>query len=472
MNLKELLPELNKDVEITGLTNDSREVRAGDCFVCINGAETDGHNFAEKALENGASVILCERDLGLKNQVIIKDTKKAFPAMAQKFYGNPKDKLKIIGVTGTNGKTSETYLIKSVLEELGHKTGLIGTINNIIGSEVLPSKNTTPSPLELAKLFRKMVDAGCEYCVMEVSSHALSQGRVEGIDFAAACFTNLTQDHLDYHKTMENYLAAKKKLFFNTQKAILNFDDKYFNELKKDLPCEIITYSANSNEADFSAKSINFKPRGVDYEIVGDNLIAHIKMAIPGKFTVYNSLAAAVTVHSLGYGIEEIASALKNVKGVKGRAEIVETNTPYTIVIDYAHTPDGLYNILTTFKDCPKNRLITVFGCGGDRDKGKRPIMGEIAAHNSDLVIVTSDNPRSEEPLSIIKEIIGGMKHSATPYKIVVNRGEAIKYAMDNAKPGDIIVLAGKGHETYQILDYGTIHLDEREIIKDVLEGK
>ena len=472
MKLKELLPEINSEITVKGITCDSREVKEGYAFICINGIDADGHNFAKKAIENGAIAVICERDLSLENQFIIKDTRKAYAIMSANWFGNPSKKLKLIGITGTNGKTSTTYIIKNILETLGHKTGLIGTIQNMIGDKIIESKNTTPSCYELNRLFAEMLKEGCEYAVMEVSSHALDQKRVFGLEFEIGIFTNLTQDHLDYHKTMENYFLAKKKLFSMCKTALINADDKYSDEIAKELTCKIITYSAKNDTSTYTAKSINYKPKGVDYELVGFGIIGRIKIGIPGRFTVYNSLASALCVMELGFSLQDVSETISKVKGIKGRAEIVPTNTDYTVVIDYAHTPDGLLNILSTFKDCPKNRLVVVFGCGGDRDATKRPIMGEIAARNSDFVIVTSDNPRTEEPLSIIKDITLGMKNTVTPYKVVVNRAEAIKYALDNAKTGDIIILAGKGHETYQILDYGTIHLDEREIVADILKEK
>lgn len=472
MKLKELLPEINSEITVKGITCDSREVKEGYAFICINGIDADGHNFAKKAIENGAIAVICERDLSLENQFIIKDTRKAYAIMSANWFGNPSKKLKLIGITGTNGKTSTTYIIKNILETLGHKTGLIGTIQNMIGDKIIESKNTTPSCYELNRLFAEMLKEGCEYAVMEVSSHALDQKRVFGLEFEIGIFTNLTQDHLDYHKTMENYFLAKKKLFSMCKTALINADDKYSDEIAKELICKIITYSAKNDTSTYTAKSINYKPKGVDYELVGFGIIGRIKIGIPGRFTVYNSLASALCVMELGFSLQDVSETISKVKGIKGRAEIVPTNTDYTVVIDYAHTPDGLLNILSTFKDCPKNRLVVVFGCGGDRDATKRPIMGEIAARNSDFVIVTSDNPRTEEPLSIIKDITLGMKNTVTPYKVVVNRAEAIKYALDNAKTGDIIILAGKGHETYQILDYGTIHLDEREIVADILKEK
>ncbi len=472
MKLRDLLKETNSDIEIKDITCDSRKVKEGSAFICINGNAGDGHDFAQQAVKSGAVAIICERDLKLKNQFIVKDARAAFAVMCANYFGNPADKLKLIGVTGTNGKTSVTYMLKNSLELLGHKTGLIGTINNLIGEKIIESTNTTPSAYELNKFFDMMVKEGCEYAVMEVSSHALDQKRVYNLNFEVAIFTNLTQDHLDYHKTMENYLMAKKKLFYMCKTAVVNADDKYYEELVKGLKCKILTYSAVKNDTTYSAKNITYKPTGVDYEIVSYGLISRVKMKIPGKFTVYNSIAAAICLIDLGFSVDDVTRTISSIKGVKGRAEIVPTDTDYTIIIDYAHTPDGLLNILSTFKDCPKNRLIAVFGCGGDRDKTKRPIMGEIAARNSDYVIVTSDNPRTEDPSLIIKDIVVNMKKTRTEYKIIENRIEAIKYAMQIAKKDDIIVLAGKGHETYQIIGKEKIHLDEREVIADILREK
>ena len=456
------------DKDITGITCDSRQVKAGFAFVCINGAKADGHDYAEKALENGAAVIVSERDLGLKSQITVPDTHAAYADMCAKWFGNPADSLKLLGVTGTNGKTSVTYMMKKILEKSGYKVGLIGTIQNMIGDEIIAAHNTTPNAYELNSLFALMKAKGCTYVIMEVSSHALDQSRVYRLNFEAAMFTNLTQDHLDYHITMENYLAAKKKLFGMCKTAVINSDDPYSEELVKGLDCKIITYSLGDSST-YSAKGVNYRPASVDYEFVSDSEIGHIKVNTGGKFTVYNSLCAAACAVEIGIPLSSVASALLDLKGVKGRAEVVPTGRDFTVIIDYAHTPDGLKNILSTFRECKKNRLISVFGCGGDRDKTKRPIMGNIAAHFSDYAIVTSDNPRTENPRAIIEDILEGMKGAVIPVKVIENRTEAIKFAVSIAQKDDIIVLAGKGHETYQILNTGTIHLDEREVVAEAL---
>ena len=471
MLVKELLNGYNgefADVDVENVTCNSKSARENTAFVCIDGASVDGHKFAPDAVENGASIIVCERDLGLDNQIVVEDTRKAFAVMSSNFFGNPSKKLKLVGVTGTNGKTSVTYMLKSVLERAGHKVGVIGTIQNMIGDKVVDSHNTTPGPYELNELFAKMVEDGCDYAVMEVSSHALDQDRVYGLRFEVAIFTNLTQDHLDYHKTMDNYLAAKKKLFKMCNTAVINKNDAYSERLMEGLTCKIVTYS-DMNDSTFSAKGINYRPDSVSYELVGDNFINHISVKTGGRFTVFNSMSVAVAALELGIDISDIAEGLSSIKGVKGRAEVVPTGRDFTIIIDYAHTPDGLKNILSTFKECEKNRLIVLFGCGGDRDKTKRPIMGDIAVRNADFVIVTSDNPRTEDPSQIINDILEGTEGAAVPVKVIENRIEAIKYAVSIAQKDDIIVLAGKGHETYQILKSGTIHLDEREVVADAL---
>ena len=475
MKLIELLPGVQSEfanLEINGVTSDSRKVNKGDLFVCIKGPVSDGHSYAAAAIKSGATFVVAERDLGIKNQFIVSDSHSVFVSICDKIYENPLDKLKVIGVTGTNGKTSVCSMIKCILEKSGYKVGLLGTIENIIGNEVIPSNNTTPGPMELRYLFKKMVDAGCEYAVMEVSSHALDQRRVEGITFEAGVFTNLSQDHLDYHLTMDNYFEAKKKLFLQCKKAIINFDDEYGKKLIDDVPCEVYTYSAKSNDSTFSAKNIIYKPDCVNYEMVGFGIIGRVNLKIIGKFSVYNSLAAGVCMKELGASMETITDALSSLSGVKGRAEVVPTNRDFTVVIDYAHTPDGLQNIIMAFNECPKNRLVVLFGCGGDRDKGKRPKMGAIAARLADYVIVTSDNPRTEQPSAIIEDILVGMKNIPANYKVIENRIKAIEFAIANAKSGDIIILAGKGHETYQIIGKEKIHLDEREIVKAALKIK
>lgn len=472
MKFKDILagaPENLAEIEISGITCDSRRVGEGYVFVCINGAAEDGHKYAGTAYEKKAAVIICERDLGYDNQLILDNTREAFASMCANWFGRPAEKLKIIGVTGTNGKTTVTYLIKSILESAGHKVGLIGTIQNMIGSESLPSKNTTPSAYELNSLFDIMVKSGCDYAVMEVSSHALDQKRVDGIPFDMALFTNLTQDHLDYHLNMENYMAAKKRLFAMAKTAVINIDDPYGKTMVEGLNCGIVSYSSKNQAADWFAKDVEFFADGVGFTLSGGGQDSRVKLKTAGEFSVYNALCAAAVSGALGIKTEKISSALSAVTGVKGRAEVVPTNRDFTVIIDYAHTPDGLENILKTFEKVPKNRLIALFGCGGDRDRTKRPLMGKIAAKYADYMIITSDNPRSEAPGIIIKEILAGVENTATPYTVVENRVEAIKFAVKNARTGDIIVLAGKGHETYQVIGSGTIHLDEREVVAEAL---
>lgn len=473
MKLKDLIKVDNvnlADTEIGGVTSDSRRVKKGDAFICVKGAAFDGHTFALTAEELGAAVIIAEHDTGASNQLIVPDTRAALAEMSANWFGNSAKKLKLIGVTGTNGKTSVTYMLKSVLEACGHKVGLIGTIHNMIGNTEIPTSNTTPGAYELNSLFSLMLKAGCDYVVMEISSHALDQKRVYGLEFEAAVFTNLTQDHLDYHITMDNYFAAKSRLFSMAKTAVINFDDDYGRRLCEAVDCKKITYSVRSNNSTYSAKNINYRPDGVSYSFVGYNTIQVINLMVGGRFSVYNSMAAVSVLLELGFALDDIAVALSKMQGVRGRAESVPTGRNFNVIIDYAHTPDGLVNILRAFREFTGHRLVVLFGCGGDRDRTKRPIMGEVAAQYADYCIVTSDNPRSEEPMSIIEDILAGFKGAKTPYKVIENRVEAIKFAIKNARENDIIVLAGKGHETYQILKDGTIHLDEREVVAEALK--
>ena len=472
MLLKDLISDINNEfanIQIAGITSDSREIKEGYAFVCIKGVTDDGHKYAQSATAKGAAVVITERQMGVDNEIVVSDTRELYADMCAKWFGNPADSLKLIGVTGTNGKTSITYMLKSILENAGYSVGLIGTIQNMIGDEVIPTKNTTPGVYELNRLFALMKQKGCQYAVMEVSSHALDQKRVCNLVFEAAVFTNLTQDHLDYHITMENYLAAKKRLFSMCKTAIVNSDDEYCEPLIDGLDCKVVSYSLNDNST-YSAKAVQYYPTRVEYELVSNDILNHIKFNTGGKFSVYNSMCAAVTALELGLPIQKVSDAIELISGIKGRAESVPTGRDFTVIIDYAHTPDGLKNILKTFADCEKNRVIVLFGCGGDRDKTKRPIMGCIAVRYADHVIVTSDNPRSENPDDIIKDILVGTDGSQTPVEVITNRVEAIKYAISIAQAGDIIVLAGKGHETYQVLNTGTIHLDEREIVREALD--
>lgn len=457
------------DVEVCDVTQDSRLVKVGFLFVCVKGAAFDGHSVAAEMLEKGAAAVVVERDLGLHNQILVENSRACFSPICANFFGNPAKKLKLIGLTGTNGKTTTTFLIKQILENVGKKVGLIGTVQNMIGDEIYPAKYTTPDPYELQKLFAMMVEAQCEYCVMEVSSQALAQGRVNGLRFAVGAFTNLTQDHLDYHKTWENYFNAKRILFENSDIAVTNADDENGLKIVEGLDFDkLITYAVNTNNASYIAKNVSFKASGVEYELVGDT-IGRCYCPIPGRFSVYNSLCAAAIALALGVAFEQVLLAIRKSNGVKGRIEVVPCDRDFTIIIDYAHSPDGLENIITSLKEIAKGRVVTVFGCGGDRDKTKRPKMGRIAAELSDFCVVTSDNPRSENPGEIIKDILEGMVGIDTPYEVVEQRRDAIAYAIKNAQKDDIILLAGKGHETYQILPTGTIHFDEREVVAEIL---
>lgn len=458
------------DVDVLDVTADTRQVKEGYLFVCVKGASFDGHNAAKEMMEKGAVAVVCDHDLGIDNQIIVDDTRSCLSLLCANFFGNPADSLKLIGLTGTNGKTTTTFLVKQILENVGKKVGLIGTVQNMVCDEVYPAHFTTPDPHELQSLFRKMVDAGCEYCVMEVSSQAIAQGRVAGLNFEVAAFSNLTQDHLDYHKTWENYFNAKKELFKATKKAVTNLDDAYGLKIVEGIDLDVVTYSVDKAGSNYQAKNVEFSASGVNYEIVGEKS-SKVACPIPGRFSVYNSLCAATVALTLGVDFEEVVCAIEHSNGVKGRIEVVPTpNQDYTVIIDYAHSPDGLENIISSLREIAKGRVVTVFGCGGDRDKTKRPLMGGIAAKLSDFCVVTSDNPRSENPTAIIEDILVGIKDIDTPYEVVENRFEAIKWAMTHAQKDDIILLAGKGHETYQILPTGTIHFDEREAVAQVLE--
>ena len=466
----EVLNTYDPEIEVADVTEDSRLVKPGTLFVCIKGASFDGHSLAGKMLESGAPAVVCAKDMGLHAQVIVRDTRAAYAKICANYFGNPADQLKLIGVTGTNGKTTTTFLIKQILENTGHKVGLVGTVQNMVGDEVYPAKYTTPDAYSLQKLFSQMVQAACDYCVMEVSSQALAQGRVSGVHFAVAAFTNLTQDHLDYHKTWENYFEAKRQLFKQCDVAVTNADDQYGLPIVADLPCKVYRYAVKTNDAEYVAKNVQFKNNGVDYELVTLDAIGRVHCPIPGRFSVYNSLCAVSVALTLGVDFRSVLSVIAKSSGVKGRIEVVPTGRDFTVIIDYAHSPDGLENIIASLKEIAHGRVVTVFGCGGDRDKSKRPKMGRIAAELSDFCVVTSDNPRSESPSAIIDDILAGMQNVSTPYVVVENRKDAIRYAIEHAQKDDIILLAGKGHETYQILPTGTIHFDEREVVAEILK--
>lgn len=458
----------NEDIEITGIAYDSRNVLPGNVFVCIKGFETDGHKYAKMAEENGASLIVAEEKVDVNVPVwYIENSRIAIAEMACKYYDNPSKKFKLIGVTGTNGKTTITYLIKSIIETANMRVGVIGTNQNIIGDKVLVTQSTTPTTpnaLELQQLFAEMAESDAQCVVMEVSSHALELERVHGCHFDVGVFTNLTQDHLDFHKTMENYLNAKAKLFTISDKGVVNYDDEGGKQIVKNSKCDILKVGMGT-DCDLVAKNVKISPAGTDFDVDYCNNTYHVYIPIPGMFSVYNAVCAMGAAIELGFDMDTIIEGLKNATGVMGRVEVVPTDTDYTVIIDYAHTPDGLENIISTVKEFAKGRVITLFGCGGDRDNTKRPIMGEISGKLSDFTIITSDNPRTEDPVSIINQIEIGMKRTDGEYKVIVDRREAIGYALDNAKKGDVIILAGKGQETYQIIGKEKFDFDERVVV-------
>ncbi|KGN01020.1 UDP-N-acetylmuramoylalanyl-D-glutamate--2,6-diaminopimelate ligase [Clostridium novyi A str. 4570] len=480
MKVNELLKGLEYEIlngdlelEVNSIEYDSRKISENDVFVAIEGFNVDGHKFIEKAINEGAKVIVCSKEIEIQKGITyikVKNTRKALAIMASNLYNNPSKDIKLIGITGTNGKTTSTYMIKSILESAGHSTGLIGTISNFIGNEKIKAERTTPESLELHEMFKKMKDKNIEYCVMEVSSHSLSLDRVYGLEFSQGIFTNLTQDHLDFHKTFENYYRAKLSMFDNAKNSIINIDDTYGERILNDVPdsSNKITYSTEK-KADLFAKDIVNHARGAEFVLCYKDKETHINLSIPGIYNVYNALCSAGACLSAGVSIEDVKKGLENVV-VPGRCENAtkDYDLGFDVIIDYAHTPDGLENILETARDFTKGRLISVFGCGGDRDKTKRPIMGKIGSDMSDIAIITSDNPRTEEPGEIIKDVVEGIEKDN--YIVVENRKEAIKKSIEIAKQGDVIVVAGKGHEDYQILKDKTIHFDEREVIADIIK--
>ena len=476
MKLYELMKNIAKvdvpDREITGVTSDTRsEIKPGTLFVCIKGGTFDGHDAAQQMLDKGCCAVVCERDLGLGDrQIVVEDTRGIYPLICAAWFDNPQNKLKLIGVTGTNGKTTITTMIKKVLTSMGSKVGLIGTCQNEIGDRIYPTSRTTPEPYDLYELFSKMVEAGCDYAVMEVSSQGLEQKRVNACRYKVGIFTNLTQDHLDVHGTMENYYQAKKILFDISDTAIINCDDEYGRRYIKEVTCPVKTYSVGG-EADFMADDVVLCASGVKYVFSDHETKHNVTFPMPGLFNVSNSLAVIACMQTLGFDVERAIKALATAGGVRGRAEIVPTHRDFTVICDYAHTPDALVNVLKAIRECSVGKVKCLFGCGGNRDATKRPLMAAAAADNSDFLIVTSDNPRNEDPEDIIKDILVGLEDKTTPYIKICDRREAIHWAVRNAEKDDIIVLAGKGHEDYQILAGGVkIHFDEREVVAEALE--
>ncbi len=465
--------EIHADLalDIQDVAYDSRKVQKGGAFVAIAGFASDGNRFIPMALQKGAVVIITAKKPEVDiPYVLVESDRLALAYIAANWFNHPARSMTMIGITGTNGKTSSTLLLKHVLENtLPAKVGLIGTMENMVGQEIIPTERTTPESFELQALFARMRDSGCTHVVMEVSSHALTLDRVGGVHYDVAAFTNLTEDHLDFHKTMDAYCDAKVELFKRATKGVLNMDDSYYPRFLQGATGRVLSTSARA-EAELCAENIHMAANGITFTAVAGKERHEARLGIPGKFTVYNALTVLGVAMQLGISLKAAVSALATARGVKGRIEVVPTpGKDYTVLIDYAHTPDGLENVLSSVKDFCQGRLISVFGCGGDRDPIKRPIMGKIGVGLSDIAIITSDNPRTEDPMAIIRDICAELPGEAENYEVIENRVKAIHRAMDIAEKDDIIVLAGKGHETYQEICGVKNHLDEREVVASYL---
>ncbi len=488
MLLKDMLERLDYivlngsvDIEVNNLVMDSRKAEQGDVFVCITGAVRDSHEFASDVIEKGVSALVVEKDIKclenimLKNITLIKvkSTRYALACMSAAYFGYPAEKLKTIGITGTKGKTTAAYMIHSVLESVGIKTGLIGTIETVIEDIKIPSENTTPESFLVQKYFAQMVEKGCEAVVMEVSSQGLMLDRVAGFMFDYGIFTNLSPDHIapGEHKDFEDYLSCKAKLFKNCRHGIFNIDDEYADRMIEGCVCDVETYGVGTeNHADMQAKHIHLftKPGllGVSYDLSG-KLEMQVEIHVPGEFSVYNSLAAIAVCRHFTEDKKKIEKALLDIK-VKGRVELLSVSPKFTLMIDYAHNAMSLESLLTNLRKYKPHRIVTLFGCGGNRDKHRRYEMGEVSSRLSDLSVITSDNPRNEQPMAIIEDILTGVKRANGAYVTIPDRKQAIKYAIEHGEDGDIIVLAGKGHEDYQIIKGVKYHMDERELVEEV----
>ncbi len=468
----EIIKRTGSDLDVQNIECDSRKVTPGCLFCCVVGTFSDGHGFAKQAVEAGAIALVVQREIPELSvpQILVHNTRLVMAEMAAKFYDHPERGLRLVGVTGTNGKTTTTYMLKAIAEKAGMKVGLIGTIRNMIGELIIDTERTTPESIGLYRLLRQMQDEGVEIVMIEVSSHSLDQYRVHGLEFEVGEFTNLTQDHLDYHKTFENYLAAKKKLFYQCKQAVINIDDPHAGALMDGLTLPITTFGIRE-KADVSAADIDITTRGVQFDLRTEGFTTRMNVPIPGLFSVFNAMGAVGVALALGISMDCIKSGLEDMQSVSGRLEPLPTgNRGFSVFVDYAHTPDALENILKTVRGFAKGRIITVFGCGGDRDRAKRPIMGEIAGRYSDALVVTSDNPRTEDPFSILEAIEEGVKKSGCAYQIIEQRRDAIKAALCSAEKNDVVVVAGKGHENYQEINGVKHHFDDKEIVVELLE--
>jgi len=466
-------------IDIKGIAYDSHQVEPGYLFVCISGFKTDGHLYIKEAIKNGAAAILIEKNVDqieATTIIMTSNNRKALALVASNFYGRPSHNMKVIGVTGTNGKTTTTHLIKAILEEAGLKTGLMGTLYAQVDDMTMDFGHTTPEASEAEKFIEICRENKAQYVVMEVSSHALDLYRVECLDFNIAIFTNLTQDHLDYHNNMQEYRSTKIRLFDMIPSGkenfvVVNADDTYARDFIQAAHAKVYTYGLSDN-SDIKAKNVKIGLKGSKFTLCCKGSTVNIKVKLIGMFSIYNVLAAIAVGLGEGISLEIIKTALEKVKGVPGRFEQVDEGQDFTVVVDYAHTPDGLENILKTARQLTNNRIITVFGCGGDRDRGKRPLMGEVAARYSDFCVVTSDNPRSEDPQAIINDIVPGLDGvKDSRYAIVVDRREAINHAIHLARPGDLLIIAGKGHETYQLVKDKVLDFDDRKVAREFLKG-
>ncbi|PKM49804.1 MAG: UDP-N-acetylmuramoyl-L-alanyl-D-glutamate--2,6-diaminopimelate ligase [Firmicutes bacterium HGW-Firmicutes-7] len=480
MKLSGLLDELeitlikgDLDINIKNIINDSRLVQEGSLFVCIDGFETDGHKYIDNAIERGAIAILAQKEVDIEQDITVvqvQNTRKALAILSSRYYNHPSDKFELIGITGTNGKTSTVFLIKNILESYKKKTGIIGTIENRIGDEVLETSRTTPESIELQQLFAKMADANVNDVIMEVSSHALDLHRVDECRFDIGVFTNLSLDHLEYHKTIENYRDAKLKLLQMCPIIVVNIDDSVGEYMVENSHCQkSITYGCDNDKATLNATKISNKISGTSFYLTINGKEHLFEIQTPGKFSVYNALSAIGVCVSLNVPIEIIKTSLKEKSTIKGRFETFVSKDDYFVIVDYAHTPDGLENVLDTILEVSLGKVITVFGCGGDRDRSKRSKMGKIAGNRSDYSIITSDNPRTEAPDLIMKEIEVGIKDSNCPYEMIEGRKTAIEKALAMAQKDDVVLIAGKGHEDYQIIGTTKNHFDDAEIVKWIL---
>lgn len=474
-----LVPLPNENPEITGIVNNHKKVEQGNIFICITGHTFDGHDFAQQAVERGAVAVVCEKKLDLPVPVIlVKDTKKAMALLADVFYQHPTHELQLIGITGTNGKTTTSHLIDYLFREYNRKTGLIGTLYMKIDDEIEETKNTTPDSLVLQSFFRKMVDQQVDTAIMEVSSHALVQGRVNGCDFDIAVFTNLSQDHLDYHGTMEEYKRAKALLFtklgnsYHSNRlkfAILNGDDEASKLFASETSAYTVTYGIHT-DADFRATNIKLHHQGSSFHLQYPGGERKVNLQLAGEFNIYNALAAIATAYVSHIPMDSIIASIEKATGIPGRFELVNGGQDFSVIVDYAHTPDSLENVLKTIQQFAKKRIFCVIGCGGDRDSSKRPIMAKIACQYADHAIFTSDNPRSEDPLKILRDMEKGV--STNNYKIIPERALAIDTAIQKADNGDVILIAGKGHETYQIIGDQVFDFDDRLVALKAIQKK